>query len=85
MRAATSPPSREVTPGLGRVGVWSRELRFHEHPGAIAEAAAELEELGYSAPGGGAPRWVMQARSGVDEWAEELPLAAAPRCACASS
>jgi probable F420-dependent oxidoreductase len=38
-----------VIHGLGRVGIWSRELRFHEHPAAIADAAAELEELGYSA------------------------------------
>jgi probable F420-dependent oxidoreductase len=34
---------------LGQVGIWSRELRFHPDQGAIAEAAAELEELGYSA------------------------------------
>jgi probable F420-dependent oxidoreductase len=40
---------------LGRLGVWSGELRRHEDFGAVAEAAAELEELGYSAifiPGG---------------------------------
>lgn len=40
---------------LGRVGVWSGELRRHEDRGAVVEAAAELEELGYSAlfiPGG---------------------------------
>ncbi|HEY7632731.1 MAG TPA: LLM class F420-dependent oxidoreductase [Thermoleophilaceae bacterium] len=40
---------------LGRVGVWSRELRRYEDLGAVAEAAAELEELGYTAlfmPGG---------------------------------
>jgi probable F420-dependent oxidoreductase len=35
--------------GLGRVGVWSRELRFHEDRAAAADAAAELEELGYGA------------------------------------
>jgi probable F420-dependent oxidoreductase len=34
---------------LGRVGVWARELRFDPDPGAIADAAAELEELGYAA------------------------------------
>ncbi|HKE80082.1 MAG TPA: LLM class F420-dependent oxidoreductase [Solirubrobacteraceae bacterium] len=34
---------------LTGTGIWSRELRFHEDEGAIAEAAAELEELGYSA------------------------------------
>ena len=40
---------------LGRVGVWSIELRFHSDAGEIAEAAAELEDLGYGAlwtPGG---------------------------------
>jgi probable F420-dependent oxidoreductase len=34
---------------LGPVGIWSRELRYHPDPGARAAAAAELEELGYSA------------------------------------
>jgi probable F420-dependent oxidoreductase len=34
---------------LGRVGIWSRELRFHDDKGAIAAAAAELEALGFSA------------------------------------
>ncbi|HXW80168.1 MAG TPA: LLM class F420-dependent oxidoreductase [Acidimicrobiales bacterium] len=34
---------------LGPVGIWSRELRFHPDRGAIAAAAGELEELGYSA------------------------------------
>jgi probable F420-dependent oxidoreductase len=34
---------------LGPIGIWSRELRFHGDQGAIAAAAAELEELGYSA------------------------------------
>jgi len=40
---------------LGRIGIWSRELRYHPDPGVTAEAAAELEELGYTAlwiPGG---------------------------------
>lgn len=39
---------------LGRIGIWSLELRFGDH-GEAAEAAAELDELGYSAvwiPGG---------------------------------
>lgn len=39
---------------LGRIGVWSLELRFGDH-GEAAEAAAELDELGYAAlwvPGG---------------------------------
>jgi probable F420-dependent oxidoreductase len=37
-----------------RIGIWSLELRFGD-PGQVAEAAAELDELGYSAiwiPGG---------------------------------
>ncbi|MET1756447.1 TIGR03620 family F420-dependent LLM class oxidoreductase [Novosphingobium sp. RD2P27] len=39
---------------VGRIGVWSLELRFGDH-GEAAEAASELDELGYSAvwvPGG---------------------------------
>jgi probable F420-dependent oxidoreductase len=38
-----------MTVDLGRVGIWSRELRFNPDRGARAAAAAELEELGYSA------------------------------------
>jgi probable F420-dependent oxidoreductase len=34
---------------LGRVGIWSRELRFNADRGARTAAAGELEELGYSA------------------------------------
>jgi probable F420-dependent oxidoreductase len=34
--------------GLGRVGIWSLELRFGDH-GETSEAAAELEELGWGA------------------------------------
>jgi probable F420-dependent oxidoreductase len=40
---------------LGRVGIWSIGLRFHPDAAEIAEAAAELEELGFGAlftPGG---------------------------------
>ena len=33
----------------GRVGVWSRELRFSPDRGAALDAAAELEQLGYGA------------------------------------
>lgn len=43
-----------MTPQIGRVGVWSMELRFGD-AAAIDEAAAELDELGYGAlwiPGG---------------------------------
>lgn len=42
------------TPTLGRLGLWSMELRFGDKAEA-AEAAAEIEELGYGAlwlPGG---------------------------------
>jgi probable F420-dependent oxidoreductase len=38
-----------MTVDLGKVGIWSRELRYHPDRGARAAAAAELEELGYSA------------------------------------
>lgn len=34
---------------LGRIGVWSRELRFHADRAAAADAARELEGLGYGA------------------------------------
>jgi len=34
---------------LGRVGIWSRELRYNHDPGARAAAAAELEDLEYGA------------------------------------
>jgi probable F420-dependent oxidoreductase len=46
--AATSV--RETTmlaPGRPRVGIWARELRFHPDSGEIADAAAELDDLGY--------------------------------------
>ena len=38
-----------MTVDLGKVGIWSRELRYNPDRGARAAAAAELEELGYSA------------------------------------
>ena len=41
-------------PQLGRVGIWSMELRFGD-PGAAADAAAELDDAGWGAlwfPGG---------------------------------
>jgi probable F420-dependent oxidoreductase len=34
---------------LDGVGIWSPQLRFHEDDGELREAAAELEQLGYSA------------------------------------
>ena len=38
-----------MTVDLGRVGIWSRELRYNPDRGARAAAAAELEDLGYAA------------------------------------
>ena len=38
-----------MTVDLGRVGIWSRELRYNPDRGARAAAAAEIEELGYAA------------------------------------
>jgi probable F420-dependent oxidoreductase len=40
---------RATRTSLGRVGVWSRELRFHADRDAARDAAAELEQLGYGA------------------------------------
>ena len=37
-----------VTPRIGRIGIWSMELRFGDSV-ETAEAAAELDELGYGA------------------------------------
>ncbi|HEY1595428.1 MAG TPA: LLM class F420-dependent oxidoreductase [Thermoleophilaceae bacterium] len=40
---------------LGRIGIWSGELRRHPDLGEVADTAAELEQLGYTAlflPGG---------------------------------
>jgi probable F420-dependent oxidoreductase len=37
-----------VTPRIGRIGIWSMELRFGDSA-ETAEAAAELDELGYGA------------------------------------
>lgn len=34
---------------IGRIGIWSRELRFHADRGEAREAASELEELGFQA------------------------------------
>jgi probable F420-dependent oxidoreductase len=38
-----------MTVDLGRVGIWSRELRYNPDRGARTAAAAELEDLGYAA------------------------------------
>jgi probable F420-dependent oxidoreductase len=35
--------------GMGRVGIWSNPLRYHDDRGAVTDAAAELEGLGYGA------------------------------------
>jgi probable F420-dependent oxidoreductase len=34
---------------LGRIGIWSRELRFHADRAQAVDAAVELEELGFGA------------------------------------
>jgi probable F420-dependent oxidoreductase len=62
---------------LERVGIWSSELRRHPDPGAIAEAAAELEELGYSAlwfPGGQGGE-VMEAAEHLLASTQNVPVA----------
>jgi probable F420-dependent oxidoreductase len=38
-----------LSDGQARIGVWARELRFHPDTAEIADAATELDELGYSA------------------------------------
>jgi probable F420-dependent oxidoreductase len=62
---------------LGSIGIWSSELRRHPDAGEIAEAAAELEELGYSAlwfPGGqGGP--VMEAADHLLTSTKRVPVA----------
>jgi probable F420-dependent oxidoreductase len=42
-------PGERTRTQLGRIGIWSRELRFHADRGQAVDAAAELEELGYDA------------------------------------
>src|SRR3954465_3584145 len=62
---------------LGEIGIWSGELRRHPDAGAIASAAAELEELGYSAlwfPGGqGGP--VLEAAEHLLASTRRVPVA----------
>jgi probable F420-dependent oxidoreductase len=38
----------DTVPPIGRIGIWSAELR-HGDPGEVADAAAELDELGFGA------------------------------------
>jgi probable F420-dependent oxidoreductase len=80
---------------LGGVGIWSPQLRYHEDEGAIRDAAAELEELGYAAlwiPGGrGGPvfdacgvllratREVAVATGILNVWMHDPEVAAAER------
>ena len=48
--AEFEPASGElVRSQLGRVGIWSTELRFHADRTEAVDAAAELEDLGYGA------------------------------------
>jgi probable F420-dependent oxidoreductase len=56
---------------LGKVGIWSRELRYNPDRGARAAAAAELEDLGYSA--------IFIPDAGGDVLAEVAHLLAATR------
>jgi probable F420-dependent oxidoreductase len=51
---------------LGRVGIWSRELRFHEDRPEAADAARELERLGYGAA------WIPDVGGTVIEACDEL-------------
>jgi probable F420-dependent oxidoreductase len=62
---------------LGRVGVWARELRFDPDRGAIADAAAELDELGYGT------LWIPDVGGDVFG-AVDLLLDAAPSAAIAT-
>jgi probable F420-dependent oxidoreductase len=47
--AATTEVGAGMPLDLGKVGIWSRELRYHPDRGARAAAAAEVEDLGYTA------------------------------------
>ena len=57
--------------GLRGVGVWSRELRYNSDRGAVREAAAELEKLGYTSlfipDAGGDPLGVADELLGVTD------------------
>ena len=80
---------------LTGVGVWSPELRLHPDRGEVADAAAELEQAGYSAlwyPGGDvraafntasellrATRSVMAATGILSVWVADPELVAAER------
>lgn len=60
-----------MAPDLGKVGIWSRELRYNPDRGARAAAAAELEDLGYTA--------IFIPDAGGDVLAEVAHLLAATR------
>jgi probable F420-dependent oxidoreductase len=62
---------------LGKVGIWSRELRYHQDRGARVAAAAEVEELGFTAI------FIPDAEGGVLTEIERL-LAATRRVALAT-
>jgi probable F420-dependent oxidoreductase len=61
---------------LGGTGIWAHQLRYGD-PGAIAEMAAELDELGYTA------LWIPDVGGDVLGAAETL-LRAAPRAVAAT-
>jgi len=65
-----------AVPSLGRIGIWGPELRFGDRAEA-AEAAAELEELGFGA------LWIPDVGGDVLGSAEVL-LRAAPRATIAT-
>ena len=48
MSKTEAAPVPDRARGLGRIGIWSGEMRFGDGP-LVAEAAVELEALGYSA------------------------------------
>ena len=80
---------------LTGTGIWSGELRRHADPGEVADAAAELDELGYAAlwiPGGepgsafnavsgllGATRSATVATGILSVWSHDPELVAAER------
>lgn len=62
---------------LDGTGVWSRELRYHRDRGEIAEAAAELDQLGFRAV------WIPDVGGDVLAAVDHL-LGAAPRLGVAT-
>ena len=61
---------------LGRVGIWSRELRYNPDPGARGAAAAELENFGYPA--------IFIPDAGGDVWMNDQQAHEQRACVCCS-